>query len=208
MNQELWGVVSRMLAVLTIGYSAMLFLSKLTVTLGGKNFELCGKLMECVALLALVFASIRVIHPFVRPDSVPQNSHLARLVQLSATDSVSTSIRTYFYCALWAAVAVAGTYLSIMQTRKTWARYSSEPSKNAPVVAFFGSLMLLPTVGYIETLIEIVIPAYKWNTAGNIIDLVLFAVAFTIIYAVGWFTRSQAKSSAAPTPAEGVGGGP
>ncbi|BBB42322.1 hypothetical protein [Mycobacteroides abscessus] len=194
MDQGLWEVVSRMLAVLTVGYTAMLFVSKLISAFGGKELEEVGKHIECVALLALVFASIRILHPFVRPDTASQDSGLAKLVQLSPTDSVASSIRTYFYCSLWATVAVVGAHMSIRFYKRAWVRHPDDPAQGLLLVSFFLGIALLPIVGYVETLLEIMLPKYRWSSTGPV-DGIIMVGAIVAVFVIGQLARRQNRAN-------------
>jgi hypothetical protein len=104
-NTEIWAVVSRMLAVLTVGHSAMLLLSKLMGLPEAKTPKLLSKLVECAALFALVMTSTMIVSGFVGyGGSTPPS----QIPELRSNAPITEALTAYF---VYAGISLAATAL-------------------------------------------------------------------------------------------------
>ncbi|ADG97393.1 hypothetical protein Srot_0917 [Segniliparus rotundus DSM 44985] len=113
MNQadqvDLWSTVSKMLAVLTIGHTSVMLVSKLFGLSESKIPKLVSKLVECGAMMALVTASALLVSTFTRSDGKVSDEDAVLLRSTSYT--ISQALKLYYVCAGLAFVTFALLYL-------------------------------------------------------------------------------------------------
>lgn len=116
MNQpDLWPVVSKMLAVLTIGHTSMMLLSKLVGLSESKWPKFLGKLIECVALVSLVCASAVIVKTFTETgNNVPELLGIA-----FSTGTIAQSLVTYFLFVAISFVCSGLVYVGLALARST-----------------------------------------------------------------------------------------
>lgn len=132
MNQpSVWGIVSQMLAVFTMGHTVTMFFSKVTALMPWKFTEKVGKLIECAGLFALFSASSGIIWSFqdasriikqgptraVSQDKIDRTSNELNEF-INSPGAVTTSLRTYFAFLGFASVSILLLYTAIFLARQ------------------------------------------------------------------------------------------
>lgn len=115
-DPDLWSVVSRMLAVLTIGHTAMMLVSKIVGLSESKWAKFGGKLIECVALLSLLCTSALFVQTFTESaNDLPPSA----LTTTFAVNTISQALVTYFLLVVICFASTALIYVGLALARST-----------------------------------------------------------------------------------------
>lgn len=115
-DPDLWSVVSKMLAVLTIGHTAMMLLSKVVGLSESRWTKFGGKLIECVALLSLLCTSALFVQTFTESaNDLPPNV----LTTTFAVNTISQALATYFLLVVIGFASVGFIYVGLALARST-----------------------------------------------------------------------------------------
>ncbi|MBN7438517.1 hypothetical protein IUS38_23305 [Mycobacteroides abscessus subsp. abscessus] len=115
-DPDLWSVISKMLAVLTIGHTAMMLLSKVVGLSESQWTKLGGKLIECVALLSLLCTSALFVQTFTQSaNDLPPNV----LTTTFAVNTISQALVTYFLLVIIGFASAGFIYVGLALARST-----------------------------------------------------------------------------------------
>ncbi|SKR19030.1 Uncharacterised protein [Mycobacteroides abscessus subsp. abscessus] len=116
-DPDLWSVVSKMLAVLTIGHTAMMLLSKIVGLSESSWAKFGGKLIECVALLSLLCTSALFVQTFTESaNNLPPNALTAPF----AVNTIAQALVTYFLLVVICFASTAFIYFGLALARNKW----------------------------------------------------------------------------------------
>ncbi|AMT69261.1 MULTISPECIES: hypothetical protein [Mycobacteroides] len=116
-DPDLWSVVSKMLAVLTIGHTAMMLLSKVVGLSESRWTKFGGKLIECVALLSLLCTSALFVQTFTESaNNLPPNALTAPF----AVNTIAQALVTYFLLVVICSTCAAFIYIGLALARNNW----------------------------------------------------------------------------------------
>lgn len=188
MDDPVWVLMSAMLAMLSIGQSSMMLLSKVIGLSERKIATFISKLIECASLLALAMATGTLLWTY-QSAHPPTQDELDQLKHLPAIQLISSALHIYYQTAIMAVVAFALLYSCF--------RLGRVPGDIAKVVGFtiglfgFGliSLAIIPQV-------QIAYPkpnrGMDYFFYGAFADLILAG----IVMFFGWATRPRKDTGA------------
>lgn len=188
MDDPVWALMSAMLAMLSIGQSSMILLSKVIGLSDGKTATLVSKLVECASLLTLAMATGIVLWTY-QAAHPPTRAETDELKKLRAMELVSSALHIYYQTMLYAAVALVLLYACFRL-----GRISGDFAKIAGLTAGmlgFGiiSLAIIPQV-------QVAYPkpnrGMDYFFYGAFVDLALSGV----VMLVAWLTRPRKDAGA------------
>lgn len=193
-HQDLWPAVSQMLAVLTIGYSSMMLISKAFCLSASTVSTFIGKLVEVAAYLALISSSILILHPYVRSDLATEDNQ--RRPSVHGSTAITWAIQTYWYCAGLALASVCALWFAVRSARKPF----NKPADHVFGVmtpALYGSL---PILVYLDMYLEEIFPNYQSVFVHNKLFqlIVLIGVGVLITCITKLINRHRQSQSPAP----------
>lgn len=185
MNQpDHWIVISRMLAVLTVGHSTMICIGKVCALFQRDGAKIAGTFFEGAAYMAMVISSILILHPFMRPDAATPNG-AARLL-LGEADSLSASIRIYIWSAVVSLACVTGIYKTI---RICWFKWENR-SDEAMYLGLWSLLAVSPMFVYLDMFLEEINRSYH-TKINSYIGLASLYVLFGVLVLIGKLTKPK-----------------
>lgn len=109
MDDPVWVLMSALLAMLTIGQSSMILLSKVIGLSERKTAVRISKLVECASLLALAMATGSVLWTY-QAAHPPTPAELEEFKRLPAMQLVSSALHIYYQTVIMAVIASALLY--------------------------------------------------------------------------------------------------
>lgn len=177
-DPDLWSVVSKMLAVLTIGHTAMMLVSKIVGLSESKWAKFGGKVIECVALLSLLCTSALFVQTFSESaNDLPPNG----LTTTFTVNTISQALVTYFLLAAICFACAAFIYIGLTLARSTMVE--ALLGGFGKVVEVFGG-WLITTVGLIPLSLAGLLLVNLANPSGQRTQFYVAAFAALMLAAV------------------------